>query len=91
MTNTQPHSNTYPQTINVTVQNADEHGLMLNLERAFIEELRDLREDVEIDHTRLWIAVRLKPRGGEKVYKFEHDPGALKSKRRRVEAREIGI
>lgn len=73
----------YPRTITLRVDSADEHGLFLNFERG-IAELRDLRQDVEIDATRLWIAARLKPRGGEKVYRYEYDPGALRPKRRRA-------
>lgn len=73
----------YPRSITMRVYSADEHGLFLNFERG-IAELRDLRQDVEIDATRLWIAARLKPRGGEKVYRYEYDPGALRPRRRRA-------
>jgi hypothetical protein len=64
----------YPQT--VTVADAVEHGLVLNLQRA-IRELRGLRRAVTVDFTRAWIAVRLKPRGSDKTYRYEFDPGAF--------------
>jgi len=76
MTNAQQPitSITYPQ--NIVVLDVVEHGLVLNLLRA-IRELRAVRRSIFIDFTRAWIAVRLKPRGSDKTYKYEFDPGAF--------------